>query len=259
MCLLHEVETAMKAKGIDFSSAPFTGTPPHVSPAAVHRRNSSAAKPTSTSSSFTIFANGPESEDVVGVIEDLVAQQRVLMTVLGDDISNLDVSLQPSDDTDQDMVVVSFQDPEHATLFQKTLEPLLCCTRYSIGDVRSPSPGKTVRNLNLDQGGDPFGETSVKPIDTSTGGKGNVAQGDETPLYGAAPASDAAALVSGMEMNAAPGNKRLSSSGTSPAFPLDHTTSTYMLLVFPISISKLVLVLVLHRGAVTVSSAGPRG
>ena len=226
MCLLHEVETAMKAKGIDFSSAPFTGTPPHVSPAAVHRRNSSTAKPTSTSSSFTIFANGPESEDVVGVIEDLVAQQPVLMNVLGDDISNLDVSLQPSDDTDQDMVVVSFQDPEHATLFRKTLEPLLCGTRYSIGDVRSPSPGKTVRNLNLDQGGDPFGETSVKPIDTSTGGKGNVAQGDETPLYGAAPASDAAALVSGMEMNAAPGNKRLSSSGTSPAFPLAHIHAT---------------------------------
>ncbi len=222
MCLLHEVETAMRAKEIVFSSAPFTDPSPKASPAAVHRRNSSAAKTMSTASSFTIFANVPDGEDVVGIIEDLVVQQRVLMTVLDDDISNLDISLQPLDNADQD-IVVSFQNPEHATLFRTTLEPLLCDTQYTIGDDRSPSPGKPVRHLNFGQGRDPSGDISANPIDTGTGGKGTATQGDATPSYGADPALEAAVFVSGTEMEGAPGNKRSIPSGTSPASSLVHT------------------------------------
>ena len=238
MCLLHEVETAMKAKGIDFSSAPFTGVSPHVSPTAVHRRNSSVTKPMITSLSFAILSNGPEYEDVVGVIEDLVSQQHILMAVLGNDITNLDASLQPLDDTDQDMVVVSFQEPEHATLFRNTLEPLLRGTQYSIADARSPSPGKAARNLNLDQSGDPLEEVRVKPIDIGTGDRSKVASGDATPLYGAVLAPAAAALAAGVEKHAAPGKKPLSPISTSSTFPPSHTTSTCMLFVSPISISE---------------------
>jgi hypothetical protein len=230
----------MSAKGIGFSSAPFTDTSPQASPAAVHPRNSSAAKTTSTSTalSFTIFADVPDGEDVVGIIEDLVAQQRVLMTALNDDISNLDISLQPLDNTDQDIVVVSFQNSKLATLFRMTLEPLLLGTQYTIGDAPSPSPGKTVRNLNFGQGGNPIGDISAKPIDISTGGKDIAAHGDATPLYGAPPNLEAAASVFGTEMEGAPGKKHLSPSDTSPASPHVHTLSTYMLFVSPFSIPK---------------------
>jgi len=208
--LLHDVEIAMRDKVIVFSSTPFTDPSPQASPASVHRRNSSAAKTMSTSSSFTIFANVPDGEDV-GIIEGLIAQQPLLMTVLDDDIYNLDISLQPLGNADRDTIVVSFQNPEHVTLFRTTLEPLLRETHYTIGDTRSPSPGKNVRNLHFGQGGVPIEDITARPIDTSTGGgKGIAAQGGATPLYGTDLAPEASTLFSGTEIEGAPGDKRSS-------------------------------------------------